>query len=122
MPEQSRVLPPQLIDKLESNHIAIVTNSGYLLIIAAKELPILPRGKGNKIIQIPSEKAKKHEEYVIILTVLPTKNSALLAISGKRHVILEPSDLEHYRGKRGQRGHKLPRGLQNLDSLTIHSS
>ncbi|MES2997715.1 MAG: DNA topoisomerase IV subunit A [Pseudomonadota bacterium] len=122
LPEQSRVLPPQLIDNLENNHIAVVTNSGYLLIIAAKELPILARGKGNKIIQIPSEKAKKHEEYVIILTVLPTKNSALLAISGKRHVILKPSDLEHYRGKRGQRGHKLPRGLQKLDSLTIHLS
>jgi topoisomerase-4 subunit A len=122
LPEQSHVLQPQLVDDLENNQIAIATNSGYLLIIAAKELPILPRGKGNKIIQILPEKSKKREEYVISIVVLPTKNSALLIISEKRHILLKPTDLKHYRGNRGQRGHKLPRSLQKLTSLAVHTS
>ena len=119
LPTQSQVLQPQLIDNLETNYIATATNTGYLLIIPAKELPILPRGKGNKIVQIPSEKVEKREEYVVAIAVLPKKNSSLLIISGKRQVALKASDITHYLGKRGQRGHKLPRGLQKLDDLAI---
>jgi topoisomerase-4 subunit A len=29
------------------------------------------------------------------------------------------SELEHYIGERGRRGHKLPRGFQKVDSLEI---
>lgn len=122
LPTKSQVLQPQLIDNLETSSIAIATNTGYLLIISSKELPILPRGKGNKIIQISSEKVEKREEYIIDIAVLPTKNSELLLISGKRKTTLKSSDLAHYRGKRGQRGHKLPRGLQKLDRLAVHSN
>jgi topoisomerase IV subunit A len=122
LPAQSHVLQGQKIDNLETSQIAIATNTGYLLIIDAKELPILPRGKGNKIIQIASEKVEKREEYVIAMAILPTKNSTLIIISGKRQVTLKAEDLAHYHGKRGQRGHKLPRGLQKLDHLTVNSN
>lgn len=117
---QSRVLQPHLIAKLENTHIAIATQSGYLLIIAADELPILAKGKGNKLIQIPPTKATKREEYVIDTAVLPTKNSTLTILCGKKQMTLKASDLEHYKGKRGQRGLKLPRGLQKLDRLIAY--
>lgn len=122
LPAQSQVLQPRFIDNLETNYLAIATNSGYLLIIAANELPILSRGKGNKIMQIPTEKLKNREEYIIDIVVLATKNCSLDIIAGKRHLTLKASDLAHYRGKRGQRGHKLPRGLQKLDRLAVRSS
>jgi topoisomerase-4 subunit A len=122
LPAHSQVLQPRWIDNLENNYLAIATNNGYLLIIAASELPILPRGKGNKIIQIPHEKLEKREEYIIDIVVLPTKNSALDIITGKRQMTLKASDLAHYQGKRGQRGHKLPRGLQKLDHLAVHAN
>jgi topoisomerase IV subunit A len=118
---QSLVLQPQLIDKLETSHIALVTNTGYLLVIAANELPFLARGKGNKLIQISATKAEKREEYVIDTALLPTQNSALRIISGKRQITLKASDLEYYKGKRAQRGHKLPRGLQKPERLAVHS-
>jgi topoisomerase IV subunit A len=121
LPEQSQVLQPQLIDDLENNYIALATNTGYLLILPAKELPILPRGKGNKIMQIAAEKTGRRMEYVIALAVLPTKNTALSISSGTRKVILKTTDLTHYRGKRGQRGHKLPRALQKIEHLSMHS-
>ena len=35
------------------------------------------------------------------------------------HLNLKFSELEHYRGERGRRGNKLPRGFQKVDSLAI---
>jgi topoisomerase-4 subunit A len=41
----------------------------------------------------------------------------LKVISGKRHLSLKFTELEHYLGERGRRGHKLPRGFQKVDAL-----
>lgn len=43
----------------------------------------------------------------------------LLVHSGKRHLNLKLNDLEHYRGERGRRGNKLPRGFQNVDRIEV---
>lgn len=119
LPPSSRVLPPLVIHNMDSSYIAIITHTGYLLIIEAKELPLLARGKGNKMIQIPPSKAENREEFIHKMAILPSKSSQLTLTAGKRSVVLKGSDLLHYIGKRGQRGHKLPRGLQKLDDLTV---
>ncbi|MFM2321864.1 MAG: topoisomerase 4 subunit [Pseudomonadota bacterium] len=116
----AHVLPPLIIDPIETSYIAIITNSGYLLIIEAKELPILARGKGNKMIQIPPSKAGNREEFISKIAILPSKKSQLMLVSGKKQFTLKGSDLMHYIGKRGQRGHKLPRGLQKLDHIAVN--
>jgi topoisomerase-4 subunit A len=41
--------------------------------------------------------------------------------AGKRHLRLKFSELEHYRGERGRRGNKLPRGFQKVDAIGIES-
>ncbi|TLY47985.1 MAG: DNA topoisomerase IV subunit A [Gammaproteobacteria bacterium] len=119
LPPHAHVLPLLIVNDIASNYIAIATNTGYLLIIAAQELPLLARGKGNKMIQIPPKKLELREEFISRIAILPTKNSKLLLTSGKKQFTLKNSDLAHYIGKRGQRGHKLPHGLQKLDSLTV---
>ena len=47
------------------------------------------------------------------------KNLFVRNHSGKRHLKLRFSDLEHYIGERGRRGHKLPRGLQRVDRIEV---
>jgi len=115
----AHVLPLLMVSHIDSSYIALATNTGYLLIISAKELPILARGKGNKMIQIPPKKLELREEFISKIVILPTKNSKLMLISGKKQFTLKGLDLASYIGKRGQRGHKLPRGLQKLDALTV---
>lgn len=115
----AQVLPLLSVDQIDSNYIALATNTGYLLIISAQELPILARGKGNKLMQISPKKLEQREEFINKIAILPSKNSKLRLVSGKKQFILKGSDLANYIGKRGQRGHKLPRGLQKLDTLTI---
>jgi len=34
---------------------------------------------------------------------------------------LRADDLEHYKGERGRRGNKLPRGFQRVESLVVEA-
>ena len=112
----SKLLPPCMVSHLETDLVVAVTNQGRMWAFPIKDLPILPRGKGNKIIQIPSAKAKSREEFVVHIAVIG-ENQSLKLLSGKRYFTLDPSDLAHYRGERGRRGRKLPRGYQRVDAL-----
>lgn len=119
VPEGFKALPIQLIDNLNENHIVTVTNDGRMLIIPAKDLPQLPKGKGNKIIDIASlKKTGTPSEYIVAIKVISLIDKLKLS-SGKRSVVLKPADYEHYVGERGRRGHKLPRGVQQLSELEV---
>ena len=54
LPSKSKVMKIVLINNLESQHVAVATNRGRLLIFPIAELPLLSKGKGNKLIQIPT--------------------------------------------------------------------
>jgi topoisomerase-4 subunit A len=116
LPEQSRLLLPVHFSSLESDALALVTAQGRLLIINANDIPVLSKGKGNKLIAIKSEDMEKREDYVIAMASL-APGLALKITAGKRHVSLQGADLDHYRGARGRRGNPLPRGFQRVDSL-----
>ncbi|MEX1220986.1 MAG: DNA topoisomerase IV subunit A [Idiomarina sp.] len=116
LPTGAKVLPPQAIQQAENCRVAVVSNEGRLLIFPLADLPELSKGKGNKMISIPTLRAQSREEYVVAVAVLG-ENSALTLLAGKRKLTLKPADLEHYLGERGRRGNKLPRGLQRVDAL-----
>lgn len=111
-------LSPKVIHDLEHDFIVSVTNQGRMLVFSVKELPILSKGKGNKIINIPSAKVVSREEFVLD-TVIVGEGHSLKLITGKRFITLTLKDLEHYRGERGRRGNKLPRGYQRVDKLEV---
>lgn len=116
LPTGAKVLPPQAIQQAENSRVAVVSNEGRLLIFPLADLPELSKGKGNKMISIPTLRAQSREEYVVAVAVLG-EDSALTLLAGKRKLTLKPADLEHYLGERGRRGNKLPRGLQRVDAL-----
>lgn len=116
--KNARVLPAHLIQSIEDQYLAVVTNEGRLLVFPIADLPELPRGKGNKTIQIPSKKAGNHEEYCVDIALLNEK-SPLILQSGKRQLILKSSDLANFHGERGNRGNKLPRGFGKVDFLSV---
>ncbi|MEC6798413.1 MULTISPECIES: DNA topoisomerase IV subunit A [Photobacterium] len=120
VPENSLVLPPQPIDDINNDQIMAITNEGRMLLFPIKDLPQLGKGKGNKIINIPSARAKAREEFLSYLTVI-TADSHVTLYAGKRKLGLKPSDLENFRGERGRRGSMLPRGLQRVTNIEIDS-
>lgn len=116
--KNSHVLQPRVFLHQEELYVACATSAGRLLVFPVKELPELSRGKGNKLISIPSAKAIAREEYMIDVQVLCAADS-LTVHAGKRHFTLKGADLEHYKGCRGRRGNSLPRGLQNVTHLQV---
>jgi topoisomerase-4 subunit A len=118
LPDAALVLPPQLLDNPEQALLAAVSNDGRLLVFPVTELPELARGKGNKIMNIPSARAAAREEFVVSVNVI-SPGQCLTLHSGKRHITLKMSDLEHYKGERGRRGNKLPRGFQKVDKAEV---
>ena len=117
IPPGAEVLKPVPVNNYEEDLIAAATNEGRLLIFPVKDLPILAKGKGNKIIGIPANRVKLREEFVVGIEVIAPDQS-LTVYSGKRYHILKPKDIEHYRGERGRRGNKLPRGFTKVDLLS----
>jgi topoisomerase-4 subunit A len=118
LPNGSEVLTPVSVIDMDSDRLAAVTTEGRLLVFPVSELPLLARGKGNKIIQIPGKRVAAREEYVVGIMCIPEKGR-LTIHSGQRHFTLKPKDLDAFEGERGRRGNKLPRGFQRVDGLTI---
>ncbi|MCB1767240.1 MAG: DNA topoisomerase IV subunit A, partial [Candidatus Competibacteraceae bacterium] len=110
VPEGAQILLPLLITGLETDRLAAIGSGGRLLLFPVKDLPRLPKGKGNKIIDLPGQ------ERLIALSFAPPERSLVLT-AGKRDMKLKPSDLEGYMGERGRRGKPLPRGFQRVERV-----
>lgn len=90
--------------------LAVLSSSGRLLIFSLADLPVMSKGKGNKLIALD-----KGESVQAIAAL--TMQQVLSVASGSRYLNIKGSDLEHYVGKRGLRGHLLPRGYQKVSSM-----
>lgn len=118
LPANAQILAPARVVDPEKSYIAAISNEGRLLVFPATDLPQMARGKGNKMISIPTARAASREELMVSAVAFNAEDT-LLVYSGKRHLNLKFSDLEHYLGERGRRGNKLPRGFQNVDRIEV---
>ncbi|MCY1275434.1 DNA topoisomerase 4 subunit A [compost metagenome] len=118
LPSGAQVVAPKPLANRDEDWLAAVTTEGRLLLFPVRDLPQLAKGKGNKIIGIPGERVASREEYLTDLAVL-AGGATLVLQAGKRTLSLRPEDLEHYKGERGRRGNKLPRGFQRVDGLRV---
>ena len=118
LPKGGRVLQPVFVKDRASDQLVVITREGRILLFPLNDMPVLPRGKGNKIIQIPPKDIAGRKDFISHLFVLPVGYYVTLFV-GKRTLTLKPGNLEEYKGKRGQRGRKLPRGFQNVDRVEV---
>ena len=116
LPKNARVLVPAPVADVKGDLLAAVSSAGHILVFPVKALPELARGKGNKIMGIPSKKAASHEEYMAAIACVP-EGEGLVILSGSRHMTLSAKELREYAGERGRRGLKLPRGWRTVESL-----
>lgn len=106
------------VESLEGNRIVVVGTKGHLLILWARDLPLLNHGRGVKLLGIPKGHLKSGIEELAAAIVLPP-GCSLRINAGKRHMSLKGKALEEYMQDRGRRGRKLPRGFQNVDGLEV---
>lgn len=116
--KQALALPPVKVSSAATDHIAAVSSAGHMLLTPVEQLPQMAKGKGNKIINIPSKLLNSGDEVVAAITVVPEK-AKLVVHSGKKYKTMKPSELETYVGERGRRGLKLSQGYRVVDKLAV---
>ena len=121
MPDGARPLPPLPVAATAGHLLAAVTSEGRMLVFPLDKLPTLSKGKGNKIIQIPTKRAAARQELLSHLCIVSAAD-ALTIHAGKRFFRLTPGNLAQYVAERGRRGKKLPRGFQNVDRLECEAA
>jgi topoisomerase-4 subunit A len=112
------VLQPSPVPDGSDLLVAAATNEGRLLVFPLSDLPELARGKGNKIIGIPSARAAAREEILVGVCVIGEQD-ILQVTAGRQHLKLKAADLANYRGERGRRGNRLPKGFQKVMALSV---
>jgi topoisomerase-4 subunit A len=115
LPENAKMLKAIPVRE-DHSYIAAVSNIGKLLIFELNELPVLGKGKGNKIINIPKDKLKADEEFMAHAQVLSDDSSLMIEV-GKRSVTLKPKEWQQYILSRAKRGKKVGK-LINIERLT----
>ncbi len=120
LPPGAEVMPPVRVRDLERDWIAAATSDGYLLVVPLRELPVMARGKGIKIINIPTARLKSGEEWLAAVTLVQP-GEKLTVHAGRKHKTMPAAEVDQYDGERGKRGRKLPRGFQKVDALETMS-
>jgi topoisomerase-4 subunit A len=98
--------------------VALVNDEGRLLVFPASEVPELPKGKGNKLFNVPTKKALSGEEKLVASAIVPV-DGKLVVWCGERSMTLSWKDLAEYRGERAQRGAMLSRNYRKVDRLEV---
>ncbi len=118
LPRGAQVLPPAPLRNAATDLVVSITTEGRMLVNPVSGLPELAKGKGIKVVGIPSKRVAEREEYVVAMVVVPEK-ATLVVYSGQRHLNLKAKDLAAYEGERGRRGNKLPRGFQRVERVEV---
>lgn len=116
--DQVAILPPVIVRKLDSDYVALVSTSGYLLLILAAELPVLAKGKGNKLMNLKKGGLGIADEALAFALVLSADEQLVVHVDKrKKPLILKAHEWAEYRGERAQRGKLLPKGYQQVSAL-----
>ena len=108
--DDAKALPLQTVDA--HTHLAMLSTAGRLLVIDLSELPMLNKGKGNKLIQLEGK------EQILSMTLI-SLNEIIQVVAGQQQLKLKGDDLQKYIGKRATKGQLLPRGYQKANKLFI---
>ena len=106
----AEAMPLELIEG--HSHVAILSSAGRLLLIELSELPMLNKGKGNKLIQLDTS------EQILSMTTL-SLTEIIQVVAGQQQLKLKGDDLNKYVAKRATKGQLLPRGYQKANKLFI---
>ncbi len=114
----AKVLTPQPVTDISKDLLAAVTTTGQMLVFKVKDLPQMPKGKGNRILNVPTAKFAKSEEAMAGVVVF-SEGRPLVVHAGKGDLGVSREEIELYEGERAQRGSRLPKGYQEVRGIEV---
>jgi topoisomerase-4 subunit A len=117
VPAGGRAVVPSPVPPDAECLIAAVSSIGRLLCFEMEELPELAKGKGNKLINIPTKQYKAGEEQLVAMAVIPEEGN-LQVHTATRMMTIKWDDLDDYYGERALRGRMLPKGWRSVVRLS----
>ena len=91
------------VDLDNDTHYLIITSDNYMIISSLKKIPILSKGRGVKLINIP----KSSNETIVFSGVLRKGQSLLFSYDTKRSKKLDYDDLSPFIMEKNRRGKKI---------------
>lgn len=119
VPKGAQPMLPVKVRDMERERIVAIGSTGRMLVVPLQELPVLSKGRGNKILGIPGKKFAQGEESMCIVTLVGERESITLH-AGNRIKNMNAKEIEKYMGTRGKRGTKLSRGYCSVDDVKVH--
>jgi topoisomerase-4 subunit A len=102
----AKLAEPVWLDNLD-DYLVLVSSEGRMLIYRLSELPVLAKGKGNKLMSLKADER-------IVFTAFFKPGMAYKLHAGKRYLSLKPADWQAYVGTRAKRGVALPKGFTQI--------
>ena len=107
---------PLAVHNPETDALALLSSSGYLLVIGLQDLPVLSKGKGNKLMSLKKGNLDIADETLLQAIIL-NQGQTLSIMAGKKSKTFKWEELAEYRGERAKRGVQLPKGLQQATTM-----
>ena len=101
--EQLEAIKSNNVDLDNDTHYLIITSDNYMIISSLKKIPILSKGRGVKLINIP----KSSNETIVFSGVLRKGQSLLFSYDTKRSKKLDYDDLSPFIMEKNRRGKKI---------------
>ena len=114
--KQARANRLAMVEDIDGHFVAVVTNRARLLIFPVSELPLLSKGKGNKLIQIANKDFIDREEFVVGVCAIKD-NQKLRVQYGKKHKNYAFDDLVNFVSHRARKGLILPGVFKKVDGI-----
>jgi topoisomerase-4 subunit A len=122
VPEGGRPIVPTPIEKDKALLIAAVSSIGKLLLFDVSDLPELAKGKGNKLINIPTKKFKSGDEKLVGVGILNEGDNLKVYRDDKNSMTLKWKDLQDFVSERALRGKNYSKKFKKAIRLTIERS
>ena len=119
VPQGSRPNVPYPMKIKNGALIAAVSSIGKLLVFSAEELPELAKGKGNKLLNIPTKKFKLGEEKLAGVVIINEGDALQIYRDELNFMTLKWKDLQDFIGDRAHRGKNYSKKFKRATGLAV---
>ncbi|QJC30974.1 DNA topoisomerase IV subunit A [Enterobacteriaceae endosymbiont of Macroplea appendiculata] len=101
--KNTAILTPIILQQ-QNNYVLVISSFGYFLLLSIKDIPIIPKGKGSKLILLNNIKLKNNMETLKWVFIIYPQSIITIHTEDNKQFDLNIHKLKKFIGKKGQKG------------------